>query len=247
MRRTGVWSRSPPKEHHLGEDAPLVEADRNGRRGRSFCRCQATEHLMRAILHRSFTIFAIALAATLFAGGMSRADEKAEEGVKLEFWKGHFNRGAASVPRLGQGEGSPGGLCALPRRQQRSGISKRGQEHAGHAARQERLCLHQLPCRSADLCAAHGLQGHISPAASRVDTGNNDANLCMTCHQGRESTASVNKAIAGLPLDKPEPKLNFLHVHYYPGRRHASTAPRPRSPTSTKARAMSAASRTCPT
>src|SRR5262249_20655824 len=49
-----------------------------------------------------------------------------------------------------------------------------------------------------------------------LDTGNNDSNLCMTCHQGRESTASVNKAIAGLPLDKPDPKLNFVHVHYFP-------------------------------
>ena len=49
-----------------------------------------------------------------------------------------------------------------------------------------------------------------------VDTGNNDANLCMTCHQGRESTASLNKAIAGLPLDTPDPKLGFVHVHYFP-------------------------------
>jgi hypothetical protein len=38
----------------------------------------------------------------------------------------------------------------------------------------------------------------------------------MTCHQGRESTASVNKALEGLEPDKPEPKLNFIHVHYFP-------------------------------
>jgi hypothetical protein len=38
----------------------------------------------------------------------------------------------------------------------------------------------------------------------------------MTCHQGRESTASVNKAIAGLSPDTPDPKLNFVHVHYFP-------------------------------
>ncbi len=38
----------------------------------------------------------------------------------------------------------------------------------------------------------------------------------MSCHQGRESTASVNKAIAGLAADTPDPKLNFLHVHYFP-------------------------------
>jgi hypothetical protein len=38
----------------------------------------------------------------------------------------------------------------------------------------------------------------------------------MTCHQGRESTASVNKAIADKPLDVADPKLAFVHVHYLP-------------------------------
>ena len=38
----------------------------------------------------------------------------------------------------------------------------------------------------------------------------------MTCHQGRESTASVNKAIAGQGLDTVNPKLTFVHVHYFP-------------------------------
>lgn len=54
------------------------------------------------------------------------------------------------------------------------------------------------------------------PSGLTVDSGNNDMNLCMTCHQGRESTASVNKAIAGMPLDTPNPKLGFIHVHYFP-------------------------------
>jgi hypothetical protein len=36
----------------------------------------------------------------------------------------------------------------------------------------------------------------------------------MTCHQGVESTASMNKAIADLGEDVPEPKLAFLNVHY---------------------------------
>ena len=54
------------------------------------------------------------------------------------------------------------------------------------------------------------------PGGFTIDSGHNDTNLCMTCHQGRESTASVNKAIAGLALDTPDTKLNFLHVHYFP-------------------------------
>lgn len=47
-----------------------------------------------------------------------------------------------------------------------------------------------------------------------VDTGDRAANVCMQCHQGRESTASVNRAIAGRPADAPDAKLNFVHVHY---------------------------------
>ena len=41
-----------------------------------------------------------------------------------------------------------------------------------------------------------------------VDTGDRAANVCMQCHQGRESTASVNRAIAGRPADAPDAKLN---------------------------------------
>jgi len=63
--------------------------------------------------------------------------------------------------------------------------------------------------------ARHNVAKVTFPSGLIVDTHDNDSNLCMTCHQGRESTASVNKAIAGLPLDTPDPKLNFLHVHFY--------------------------------
>lgn len=37
---------------------------------------------------------------------------------------------------------------------------------------------------------------------------------CMTCHQGVESTNSVNKALAGLGDDAATPKLDFINVHY---------------------------------
>jgi hypothetical protein len=54
------------------------------------------------------------------------------------------------------------------------------------------------------------------PSGIAVDSGDNDTNLCMTCHQGRESTASVDKAIAGMAPDTPDAKLSFVHVHYFP-------------------------------
>lgn len=44
-----------------------------------------------------------------------------------------------------------------------------------------------------------------------------DANLCIECHQGRESTVSVNKAItdAGVEDDAVSDKLTFRNIHYF--------------------------------
>jgi hypothetical protein len=66
--------------------------------------------------------------------------------------------------------------------------------------------------------ARHVVAGVTFPSGIKVDSGHNDSNLCMTCHQGRESAASVNKVITGLDPDKPDPKIRFeaVHVHYFP-------------------------------
>jgi hypothetical protein len=43
-----------------------------------------------------------------------------------------------------------------------------------------------------------------------------DANLCLECHQGRQSTATMNAALQGKDDDKvPDPKLRFQNVHYF--------------------------------
>jgi hypothetical protein len=42
-----------------------------------------------------------------------------------------------------------------------------------------------------------------------------DANLCLECHQGRESTVSVNELIEGLDPDEVSDALRFLNVHYF--------------------------------
>ncbi len=39
---------------------------------------------------------------------------------------------------------------------------------------------------------------------------------CVTCHHGLESTVSVNKVIAGKPLDVPLEKQSFINPHYFP-------------------------------
>ncbi len=50
-------------------------------------------------------------------------------------------------------------------------------------------------------------KGNLKPAA---------ANLCLECHQGRQSTTTMNIALAGKDDDKvPDPKLRFQNVHYF--------------------------------
>jgi hypothetical protein len=41
-----------------------------------------------------------------------------------------------------------------------------------------------------------------------------DANLCIMCHQGRESTLSVNNYLAGKPEDTADKSISFKNVHY---------------------------------
>jgi len=57
------------------------------------------------------------------------------------------------------------------------------------------------------------LSSVIFPSGLKVDKLGPEAR-CMTCHQGRESTVSVNKAIANQGDDAVNPKLGFINVHY---------------------------------
>lgn len=42
-----------------------------------------------------------------------------------------------------------------------------------------------------------------------------DSNLCLSCHQGRESTASMNNALRGKDLDTVDAKIRFKNIHYF--------------------------------
>jgi len=53
------------------------------------------------------------------------------------------------------------------------------------------------------------------PSGASIDSGSNDSNLCMNCHQGRESTVSVDKLIGSTPADEASDSLRFLNVHYF--------------------------------
>ena len=153
---------------------------------------------MRAILRwRKISILAVAIsAATLLGAGPGWADEKTEAGVKLEFWKGHFDRSAEAFHDWDKVKEVPAvcarchGANSLPE------YLKEGKNTPAQHVKNGFACTN---CH-ADLLtyARHTVAKVTFPSGVTVDSGNNDANLCMTCHQGRESTASVNKAIAGL-------------------------------------------------
>jgi len=43
----------------------------------------------------------------------------------------------------------------------------------------------------------------------------NDSNLCIECHQGRESTSSVNNALRGKDADTVDAAISFKNIHYF--------------------------------
>jgi hypothetical protein len=54
------------------------------------------------------------------------------------------------------------------------------------------------------------------PSGAAVTMEDTDSNLCISCHQGRASTASIDTAIQGLDLDAvPERALRFTNIHYF--------------------------------
>ena len=53
------------------------------------------------------------------------------------------------------------------------------------------------------------------PSGAEIDSGNPGTNLCINCHQGRASAASVDSATAGMDADAVTEGLRFINVHYF--------------------------------
>ena len=55
------------------------------------------------------------------------------------------------------------------------------------------------------------------PSGATVSFGERDsaANMCLNCHQGRESTVSVSARIGDLPPDEVNENLRFVNIHYF--------------------------------
>jgi len=170
---------------------------------------------MRAVsCRRGLINIAVAAVAAIFLAGSPVWSEETEEiGVRLEFWKGHFNRNAEAFHYWDKEKEIPA-VCA--RCHGANGVPEYLTAGKNTPVPHVRNGLACTNCHTDLLTYARQSVSKVTfPSGVTVDSGSNDANLCMTCHQGRESTASVNKAIAGLPLDTPDSKLSFIHVHFY--------------------------------
>ena len=153
------------------------------------------------------------LAVSLLGATPVWSQEKTEVGVKLEFWQGHFKRNAEAFHYWDKAKEIPAVCARCHGAEKVPEYLKTGKVTAAQHVKNGFACTN---CHADMLTyARHKVAKVTFPSGVSVDTGNNDANLCMTCHQGRESTDRVNKAVAGMPLDTPNPKLNFIHVHFF--------------------------------
>jgi hypothetical protein len=173
---------------------------------------------MRAIHHgRTWMGIGIAaLVAAAWASGAVWSQEKARKpsGPHIQFGEGHFNRDGMAFHDWDKVKEIPA-LCA--RCHAAEGVPQYLKEGKNTPAPHVKNAFACTNCHADMLTYARHTVAKVNFASGiTVDSGNNDANLCMTCHQGRESTASVNKAIEGLALDTPDAKLGFVHVHYFP-------------------------------
>jgi hypothetical protein len=71
--------------------------------------------------------------------------------------------------------------------------------------------------------ARYEIASVLFPSGKTVSYGGKDAdgnfvadesNLCMLCHQGRESTTSVNNQLRGKEDDTADPSISFKNIHY---------------------------------
>ena len=70
-----------------------------------------------------------------------------------------------------------------------------------------------IGCASCHTSAAHDLDAVTFPSGVTVDGLGWNA-VCSVCHQGRQSTDHVARAVEGKDLDAVSSELSFLNIHY---------------------------------
>ena len=160
------------------------------------------------------TAVAIAAACATKSTSPERKAESKLPGARIQMGVGHFNRDAKPFHYWDKQKEIPA-VCA--RCHAAAGVPEYLREGKNAPAPHVKNAFACTNCH-ADMLTyeRHKVVKVTFASGLTADSGDNNTNLCMTCHQGRESTASVNKAIAGLAMDTPNPKLAFVHVHYLP-------------------------------
>lgn len=160
------------------------------------------------------------LAAVLTIGtasfGYSQANAQDVEAAKaiLDAWLAspHANAESESFTHWNE-EGEIPGACAACH----SGIGFR--DFVGADGSAAGTIDHPVPigtkvdCETCHNDAAEALSSVTFPSGVTV-SGIEEGAVCMVCHQGRASTASVNQSVEGLADDQVDPEIRFVNVHY---------------------------------
>jgi hypothetical protein len=160
------------------------------------------------------TVAALAAACASEMTSSERKAEKAPAGARIQMGVGHFNRDGKPFHYWDKQKEIPA-VCA--RCHSATGVPEYLRDGKNGPAPHVKNAFACTNCHANMLTyERHKVAKATFASGLAVDSGDNDMNLCMTCHQGRESTASVNKATAGMAADTPNPKIPFVHVHYLP-------------------------------
>jgi hypothetical protein len=88
----------------------------------------------------------------------------------------------------------------------------------------EGVAISQQPSNGLECSTCHSSLADFSlyefaevefPSGAVVDSGDPGTNLCMNCHQGRESTSSVDRRIGDAGDDELAEGLGFANIHYF--------------------------------
>jgi hypothetical protein len=61
----------------------------------------------------------------------------------------------------------------------------------------------------------HTIESVTFPSGARVTADDPAANLCLTCHQGRSASVTVDRAVAGVEPDTVMEAGRFINIHYF--------------------------------
>jgi len=158
-------------------------------------------------------IAALAIAACTSATMMSE-DESAKGGPRIVMNAGHFSKSDKAFRYWDKQKAVPAPCARCHTADGLAVYLRDGKNVAGPQTKNGFVCSN---CHG-DLTtyALRPIAKVSFPGGAVVDSRHPATNNCISCHQGRESTASVNKAIAGKAPDTPSDKLRFIHVHYAP-------------------------------